>query len=69
MKVTIFFSWQSDTKAAANLTFIQAALEGATKEIREDSSIIVQPVIDRDTLAVTSNNQLDEIFDHDAVVL
>ena len=52
MKVTIFFSWQSDTRAAANRTLIQAALEAAAVELRDDESISVQPVVDRDTLAV-----------------
>ena len=52
MKVTIFFSWQSDTKAAANRTLIQAALEAAARDLRQDDSIAVEPVVDRDTLAV-----------------
>ena len=52
MKVTIFFSWQSDTRAAANRTLIQAALEAAAAELRDDESISVQPVVDRDTMAV-----------------
>jgi hypothetical protein len=52
MSVTIFYSWQSDTKAAANRTLIQDALEGAVKELRADGSISVEPVLDRDTQAV-----------------
>jgi hypothetical protein len=52
MQATIFYSWQSDTKAAANRTLIQDALEGAAKELHADGSISVDPVLDRDTLAV-----------------
>lgn len=51
MKVTVFYSWQSDTRAAANRTLIQGALEAAAKELRSDNSIGVEPVVDRDTLA------------------
>jgi CrcB protein len=50
--VTIFYSWQSDTRAAANRTLIQDALEAAVVEIRDDDSIAIEPVVDRDTLAV-----------------
>ena len=52
MNVTIFYSWQSDTRAAANRTLIQNALEAAAAELREDDSIAIQPVVDRDTLAI-----------------
>ncbi len=51
LKVTIFYSWQSDTRTAANRTLIQDALEAAVIEIRNDDSISVTPVVDRDTLA------------------
>ena len=54
MQATIFYSWQSDTKAAANRTLIQDALEGAVKELRADGSISVEPVIERDTKGVPS---------------
>lgn len=52
LKAKIFYSWQSDTKAASNRSFIQNALESAAKDLREDESISVDPVIDRDTLAM-----------------
>jgi len=52
MKATIFYSWQSDTKAAANRTLIQDALEAAAKELRADGSIAVEPVVERDTKGV-----------------
>ena len=52
MKSTIFYGWQSDTRAAANRTLIQDALETAVKDLRNDGSLSVEPVVDRDTLAV-----------------
>lgn len=59
MKVTVFDSWQSDTKAAANRTLIQAALESAVKELRADGSISVEPVIERDTKGVPGAPDID----------
>ena len=52
MKIKIFYSWQSDIKAASNRTLIQNALEGAAKDIRDDDSIEIEPVVDRDTFGV-----------------
>ncbi|MBI1895291.1 MAG: hypothetical protein HYZ57_10490 [Acidobacteria bacterium] len=52
MKATIFYSWQSDVRAAANRTLIQDALEAAVAEIRSDGSILVEPVLERDTQGV-----------------
>jgi hypothetical protein len=52
LKISVFYSWQSDIKAAANRSFIQEALEAAVKEIRADDSIAIEPVIDRDTAGV-----------------
>lgn len=46
----IFYSWQSWTPGSVNRHFILTALEKATKEIRDDESIEVEPVVDRDTL-------------------
>ena len=48
----IFYSWQSDLPNATNRGFIQKALENASKAIRHDESIEVEPVIDRDTSGV-----------------
>jgi hypothetical protein len=50
MEINIFFSWQSDIKAAANRSLIQNALESAVNDLRSDNSILVEPVVDRDTL-------------------
>jgi hypothetical protein len=50
MQIKVFYSWQSDLPSASNRSFIQDALEKASKTIRDDESIEVEPVIDRDTL-------------------
>src|SRR5437868_14867537 len=52
MADTVFYSWQSDLPNPTNRSFIQAALEAATKTLREDGSVQVEPVIDRDTSGV-----------------
>lgn len=49
MNCTIFYSWQSDLPNATNRGFIEKALENATKALRNDDSLKVEPVIDRDT--------------------
>jgi len=49
MNCKIFYSWQSDLPPATNRGFIEKALENAAKSIRNDDSIKVEPVIDRDT--------------------
>lgn len=73
MKATIFYSWQSDTRAAANRTLIQNALERAAKDIVQDGSIGIEPVIDRDTANVPGAPDigatiLDKIRTSDVVV-
>jgi hypothetical protein len=52
MASTIFYSWQSDLPNAINRRFIQTALERAARSIRNDASIHVEPVVDRDTSGV-----------------
>ena len=49
MKSLVFYSWQSDLPNACNRGFIQAALEKAANNIAADSTVTVEPVIDRDT--------------------
>lgn len=46
---SVFYSWQSDVRAAACRTLIERALEEAVKRIARDSTIAVEPAIDRDT--------------------
>jgi hypothetical protein len=52
MADTVFYSWQSDLPNPTNWGFIQKALEAAIKTIRDDESIQVDPVVDRDTAGV-----------------
>ena len=52
MHCKIFYSWQSDLPNATNRGLIEKALEDAAKDIRNDDSIQVEPVIDRDTVGV-----------------
>ncbi|MBD2104947.1 hypothetical protein [Leptolyngbya sp. FACHB-261] len=48
----VFYSWQSDLPNSTNRGFIEKALENAVKSIRNDESIEVEPVVDRDTTGV-----------------
>jgi hypothetical protein len=52
MASTVFYSWQSDLPNSTNRGFIQRALERAAKDIISDESILVEPVVDRDTSGV-----------------
>jgi len=52
MSITVFYSWQSDTRAAANRTLIQRSLEDSLTEISDDDSLALDPAIDRDTVGV-----------------
>lgn len=45
----VFYSWQSDLPNSTNRNLILKALENAAKKVRDDDSIEVEPVIDRDT--------------------
>ena len=49
MKKRIFYSWQSDLPNKTNRGFIQDALKKAASELKNDKTISVEPVIDRDT--------------------
>jgi len=48
-QATVFYSWQSDLPNATNRGLILDALERAAKKIRNDDSVTVEPVLDRDT--------------------
>jgi hypothetical protein len=64
MNCKIFYSWQSDLPNATNRGFIEKALENAAKSIRNDDSIKVEPVIDRDTKDVPGSPDIAHtIFD------
>jgi len=64
MASTIFFSWQSDIKAAACRTLIEDALKNAAAKIGHDQVLNVEPVIDRDTQGVAGSPDIaDTIFE------
>jgi hypothetical protein len=52
MECRVFYSWQTDLPNTTNRGFIQSALESAANSIRDDESIKIEPVIDRDTAGV-----------------
>jgi len=56
----IFYSWQSDLLNKTNRSFIEEALEKAAKAIRDDDSIQVEPVIDRDTVGVAGSPEISK---------
>ena len=61
---TIFYSWQSDLPNPTNRSFIQTALEKSAKGVKQDDSISVHPVIDRDTSNVPGSPDIAAtIFD------
>jgi len=55
MSRTIFYSWQSDIRAAACRTLIEDALLAAAQVIGRDESVGVEPAIDRDTQDVAGS--------------
>lgn len=54
----IFYSWQKDLPNNTNWTFIETALKKVVKTIRNDDSIQVEPVIDRDTLGIAGSPEI-----------
>jgi hypothetical protein len=52
MECRVFYSWQSDLPNASNRGFIEKALENVAKSIRNDESVQIEPVIDRDTAGI-----------------
>jgi len=60
MSGLVFYSWQSDLPGATNKNFILRALENAAKALRNDDSLTVEPVIDRDTLGVPGSPNISE---------
>jgi hypothetical protein len=52
MKVTIFYSWQSDLPNATNRAFIEQAIQKAIKAIKAEEDTILEPCLDRDTSGV-----------------
>ena len=53
----VFYSWQSDSPGSTNRNLIYGALEKATEELRNDETITIYPVIDRDTLGLLKKQE------------
>lgn len=51
-KRIVFYSWQSDLDGKTTRSFIEEALKRAVKAIKNDDSIQVEPVLERDTKGV-----------------
>ena len=58
MTDTVFYSWQKDLPNNTNRSFIEQALQRAVKSIREDGSVSVEPVIDRDTAGIPGSPEI-----------
>jgi len=56
----IFYSWQSDLPNKTNRTLILNALNKASRKIRDDNTLQVDPVIDRDTLGLPGAPSISE---------
>jgi hypothetical protein len=56
----VFYSWQSDLPNSTNRNFILQALENAAKTLRNDDSLQVEPVVDRDTDGVPGSPNISE---------
>ncbi len=56
----VFYSWQSDLPNATNRNFILQALENVAKALRNDGSLQVEPVIDRDTFGIPGSPNISE---------
>ena len=52
MKVTVFYSWQSDLPNNTNRGFIQRALEKAIDSITAQETLVIDPCVERDTAGV-----------------
>lgn len=52
MKVTIFYSWQSDLPNNTNRGLIERALQKAIDSIKADAETVLEPCLERDTAGV-----------------
>ena len=58
MELKIFYSWQSDLPNKTNRGFIGDALKKVAKDIHQDNSLQVEPVIDRDIQGVVGSPEI-----------
>jgi hypothetical protein len=52
MRVTIFYSWQSDLPNNTNRGFIERALSKAIEAIKAEEELVIDPCLERDTAGV-----------------
>lgn len=55
MEKIVFYSWQSDLPNSTNRGFIENALRKASEKITDDSTVEIEPVIERDTKGVAGS--------------
>lgn len=60
MNYTAFYSWQSDLENKYNRSFIQDALQKATKSISQDKNFALDAVVDRDTYGMVGSPSIVE---------
>jgi hypothetical protein len=53
MKVTIFYSWQSDLPNNTNRGFIERALTKAIESIKAEAEMVIEPCMERDVQGET----------------
>ena len=53
MKVTIFYSWQSDLPNNTNRGFIERALNKAVESIKAEAEMVIDPCVERDVQGET----------------
>lgn len=53
MRVTIFYSWQSDLPNNTNRGFIERALVKAIESIKTEEELVIEPCLERDTTGVS----------------
>jgi hypothetical protein len=62
MPLTVFYSWQSDTRAACNRTLIHDALESALSDVRGMPNVQIEAVLDRDTLGAPGSPDIATVI-------
>jgi hypothetical protein len=53
MKITIFYSWQSDLPNSTNRGYIERALSKAIKSIKAEAEMVIEPCMERDVQGET----------------
>lgn len=58
MKISIFYSWQSDLPNNTNRSLIQHALQKAVTSIKTAQSLLIEPCLERDTDGVPGTPEI-----------